>query len=341
MTAGRRVTITDVAAAAGVSLTTVSDSLTGKGRIPDETRARVKQVADELGYRPNALAQQLRGPGLGLIGFLIAPAAEATMTTVWFWNTLMNHATEAALGRQHALVLLPYDAELLRSRRLPVDGAIVVDPKRGDEVTEVLRATGMPIITVGRDLDHPSEPWVDDDYVNGASELLDRAVAAGEHVAMITLAPTKSYIHDSIVGAQQWAERTGSRVSLHTVSAFSAEQLDPALDAILDADPADAILALNDRLATALLRRLRARGVNVPGEVRLVCVCDSPELGQSRPTITAARQHPEDVGRIAVSAIIDAIAGRDIAESTLVPMDVMPRTSAPALSAPTKRRPKR
>ena len=93
-----RVTIKDVASAAGVSPTTVSDSLAGKGRIPDETRQRVREIADELGYRPNALAQQLRGEGLGLIGFVIAPAAEASMTTVWFWNALIASVVCSAMA---------------------------------------------------------------------------------------------------------------------------------------------------------------------------------------------------------------------------------------------------
>lgn len=331
-----RVTIKDVAAAAGVSLTTVSDSLSGKGRIPDDTRRRVREVAEQLGYRPNALAQQLRGAGLGLIGYVIAPAAEASMTTVWYWSALMNHATEAALSRSHALVLLPYDPALLQSMRIPVDGAIVVDPVRGDEVLKALRATGMPVVTVGRDLSAPEEPWVDDDTVAGTKAMLTATVRPGERIAVLTLDPVKSYIHDTIQGAQAWAAEHRSPIGVHTVGAFSADELDPALDAILDAERADVIVAQNDRLGMALVRHLRARSVNVPGQVRLVCASDAPELDHARPSVTATRQHPDRVGTLAVEIVIKLIAGQEAPGRTLVPMKTVIRRSAPSLT--TRRR---
>lgn len=63
-----RAGIRDVAAAAGVSITTVSDALNGKGRLPDATRRHVREVADRLGYRPSAAARTLRTGKSGLIG---------------------------------------------------------------------------------------------------------------------------------------------------------------------------------------------------------------------------------------------------------------------------------
>src|SRR6185295_14136328 len=71
-----RAGIRDVAAAAGVSITTVSDALNGKGRLPDETRSRVREVADRLGYRPSAAARTLRTGRSGLIGLTVTTYGE-------------------------------------------------------------------------------------------------------------------------------------------------------------------------------------------------------------------------------------------------------------------------
>ena len=64
----------DKAAAAGVSVMTVSDALSGKGRLPEATRLKVHAVAEELSYRPSAIARGLRSDELGLIGICIVPA---------------------------------------------------------------------------------------------------------------------------------------------------------------------------------------------------------------------------------------------------------------------------
>ena len=67
---GKRVGIVDVAAAAGVSVTTVSHALNGRGQVNPETRARVERVAAELGYSPNRIATALRNQRSGIIGFV-------------------------------------------------------------------------------------------------------------------------------------------------------------------------------------------------------------------------------------------------------------------------------
>jgi DNA-binding LacI/PurR family transcriptional regulator len=75
----RRVGIKDVASAAGVSATTVSHALNGKGRLPPGTRERVHRIAEELGYRPNATARHLAGGKTGVLG-LAAPRVPARRT---------------------------------------------------------------------------------------------------------------------------------------------------------------------------------------------------------------------------------------------------------------------
>src|SRR5690606_9590863 len=79
-----RAGIRDVAAAAGVAITTVSDALNGKGRLPDTTRRPVRTVADRLGYRPSAAARTLRTGKSGLIGLTVTTYGEEPFTFTEF-----------------------------------------------------------------------------------------------------------------------------------------------------------------------------------------------------------------------------------------------------------------
>src|SRR5918912_2775206 len=104
-----RVGIRDVAAAAGVSITTVSDALNGKGRLPDTTRKHVRDTADRLGYRPSAAARTLRTGRSGLIGLMLTTYGDEpfTFTEIAYFAQATSAATSAALRHGYGLVVLP------------------------------------------------------------------------------------------------------------------------------------------------------------------------------------------------------------------------------------------
>lgn len=325
-----RATIKDVATAAGVTPTTVSDALSGKGRLSAETRARVREVANQLGYRPNALARGLRGSGLGLLGLVISPAPSATLSTAWYWSTIANKATETALAAGYALVLLPYNADALSTMPIPLDGAIVVDPVARDPVLKCLRESGTFVITIGRDIENGQEPWVDDDNTRGTRQMLARTVRPGSALAMLAFDTAKSYSNDMRVGAEQWADDTESVFFLQLCGGIDEKSIDEALDAVMSRN-ADAILTQSDKLAIAVLSRLQARGLKVPGDILLLCASDSPDLADTKPSITATHQHPEQVGVLAAATLIDSIKGAQPPAQQLVATDIIIRRSAPAL----------
>src|SRR4051812_37283881 len=104
-----RIGIRDVAAAAGVSITTVSDALNGKGRLPEATRQHVRETADRLGYRPSAAARTLRTGRSGLIGLMLTTYGDEpfTFTEIPYFAQMTNAATSAALAHGYGLVVLP------------------------------------------------------------------------------------------------------------------------------------------------------------------------------------------------------------------------------------------
>ena len=325
----RRTTIRDVAAAAGVSLTTVSDALSGKGRLPETTRTKVHEVAAQLHYRPNAIARGLREQGPGLLGISIASAKSATLSNQWYWASIAIHASDAMLSQGFAPVLLPYDVAALQQFNVPLDGVIVVDPLESDRVLSFFQGKKVRTVSIGYDPKNLQSPWIDDDNEAGIVALLSRTVAPGERIAAITFGPRKSYALDCLRGIRTWAADHGSHLG-----EFHCDELDdPGVTAALRTardHKSQVIVAQNDRLAVRLLIGLKSLDVAVPDGIRVISATDAPELQNTSPSVTALRQHPDQLGQLAAKILFDLIHGLGTETSQLLPMEIVLRDSAPA-----------
>lgn len=329
--------IRDVAAAAGVSPTTVSDALNGKGRLPEETRKRVRQVAEKLGYRPNAIARGLRNQQVGLLGLVLIPAPATSVTGVSYWIEVLTQAAESALQRGYALVLLPSDPESLAPMTFPVDGVIVVDPTEGDAVLSALRAEAIPFVTIGRDLAGSAEPSLDDDIVAGVELLLTSVAHPGERVALLTMASRKSYIQDAVDGTLGWKGHPRGFPLIIEVASPVVEDVQPAVAELIASGLPDVLLGVNERVTMSALRALRSAGVSVPGDIRLASLVEAPELMRVKPTVTALVQHPKRSAELAVASIIDVIEGRKSRPITLTRMGLRFGATAPRVRAASPR----
>ncbi len=144
----KRVRVVDVASAAGVSISTVSEALSGKNRIPDETRERIAKIAKELGYSPNPLGKALQTGKLPLIGFLVSAIDRKTEFNAYrtYWADIFSSVTIAAANRGYGLVLLA-NLELDALRSIPFAGIIVVDTHENDPHLHEALDTGLTVVT--------------------------------------------------------------------------------------------------------------------------------------------------------------------------------------------------
>lgn len=332
MTKQKKATIRDVAAAAGVSVTTVSDALSGKGRLPEATREKVHAVAEQLSYRPSAIARGLRSDGLGLVAICIAPAGGGgVLTDVGYWAAIVTHASQAILSTGQAPVLLPHNVEMLGKLRLPLDGVIVVDPLEHDPVLAYFERKRIHCLTIGRDLQHDTGHWVDDDTREGVRQLLLATVPAGASLGFVTVGPMKSYIGDAVAGAHDWAAERGGTLRVQAAGSMEEQEVEAAVKTLLDSG-AKALIAQNDRLALRVLEALRSLGKSVPDDVMLLSAADAPELSRAEPAISAAQAHPARLAELAAARLQDIINGNGEVTNAKVPMDVFPRASAPRIS---------
>lgn len=330
---GGRIGIKEVAAAAGVSTTTVSHALSGKGRLPEATRERVRKVAEQLGYRPNVSARKLGGGSSGLLALAVSQVEDLTFQLGDFdyFASLIRHATTAALDRGYALALAPAADVEGALQKIPADGAVVVDPVPDDASVQYLRSQGVPIVTTGRLPDgNENGHWVDNDHTAGVRGVLDHLRAVGaRRIALLTPRSFASYIVDVRAGYAAWCEEYGYEEIVGTTPDVTEAGGFEASLALLEGDhPPDAIYAVLDRLAIGVLLAAAAADVKVPEDLRVAACTDSVAAQTARPPLTTLGLNPEQIGREAIGMLIDLVEGQPVStRHRLVPTCLIARES--------------
>ncbi|MCV7032396.1 LacI family DNA-binding transcriptional regulator [Mycobacterium sherrisii] len=321
-------TIKDVARAANVSVTTVSDALSGNGRLTAKTRSRVRAVADKLGYRPSAAARSLVGARTGLLVLSVgAPAAEAA--SLWSIDFFVNLMTAAAIRSSTHGFALALSPESL-SPNLSYDGAIIVDPTADDE-SLLVRATraGVPVVTVGRTMaDHP---WVDNDYPTVIPAVLDHLRSSGaRRPALLAGDPTASYVRDAVEHYTRWCRvhRCASRISYVDGGSTEESGRAAAKRLLSGRGRSDAVLATLDRLALGVTAAAGELGLSIPDDVLVAALGDSTMIQHLPVPITAVDLMPAEMGAVAIDSLVARINGGDVALQTIVPGRVLPRASS-------------
>lgn len=332
--AGQAVRIGDVATAAGVSITTVSHVLNDKGRLTDETRQHVREVAKRLGYQPSALARRLAGGRTGLIAITVSFVDDVSLAVADFdyFMQVMNAASAAALERGLSLTLLPTDSRRQMLDKLPVDGAIVMDPVPGDEIVDLLDRRSVPVVTTGR---RPEEPddycWVDNDHAAGTRAMVDHLAAqGGSRIALLTAPVLSSYTVDALAAFETRCAELGLDSIVETITESVSEGSGyAAASKLLDsAHPPDAIYATLDRPALGALLAAEAKGIRVPEDLRIAGCTDSDASRSARPALTALSLNPEQIGSEALDLLVTLIEDGTPAEPRrIVPFVVVPRAS--------------
>ncbi|WP_405488160.1 substrate-binding domain-containing protein [Streptomyces sp. NBC_00096] len=167
----RRPTIKDIARQAGVSESAVSFALNNRPGVSQDTRARIRRVAEELGWQANSAARALSGEQCGAVGLVLARPAHTLGVESFFLQLVSGIQEVLAAGRIALLfqVVEDIDAECAVYRRWwaerRVDGVVVVDPRTEDPRPALLAQLALPAVTVGEpglpgQLGQPGEPGV-------------------------------------------------------------------------------------------------------------------------------------------------------------------------------------
>ena len=311
---GARVKIVDVASAAGVSATTVSHALNGRGYVDARTREMVKQVALRLGYRPNRHAQRLRtGEAHTIVLVSSIPFAVAGgPSRLGFMMEIAAAAAGIALARGLALVLAPpVDGGSAALDHLDIDGALVLEPAESDPMLAALRGRGVPVVSIGKPPGAPL-PHVDLHSAATTRLLLEHLHAQGaRRVALVTGAQRRSSYLEAIAAYETFAAARRMAPVVATVDEARGEEGGRAVaHELLARHPdLDAICAPVDALAVGVVQALRERGRRVPQDVLVDTRYDGLRARTCEPPLTALNLHLDDVATQAIDLLLEHLRG--------------------------------
>lgn len=330
----KRVTIRDVATAANVSVTTVSDALSGKGRISDATRERVVEVAKQLNFRASNTAKSLNAgrSGVLLLGIVRNESYAAYGWDSEFFLQVLGGASDLAMNRGYVVAYLPFDP----GSALPevvCDGMIVIDPMPGDPLVTFAEQQNLPLITLGRLEGAPHSPYVDNDLggVVGAA-MQHLAERPGLAPALIYYARPASYVTDVVGAYREWCADAGiAAQELALESDLTIDETIAQISGFLETEggAVSGIVTAYDSLAIAAETALKRRGSAVPAEVQLISVFDSTRLLARSVPISAIDLKPRSVGRELAKNLIFAVErSTDFRAKTLISGSLVVRATS-------------
>jgi LacI family transcriptional regulator len=310
----KRVTIRDVAAAAGVSYQTVSRVLNHKPDVAEETRRRVSRVIDELGYQPSAVARSLVSQRTRTLGLITADFGD------YFFTQVISGA-EVEARRSDYFFLLgsternpadePEYLRLLTERQ--VDGILFARPStEGDSEHLVsLVRKGVPLVTTAYYIPGEKLMVVDVDNVDGGLQATNCLVQGGHRRIGMIMGPVgwKS-VDDRAQGYKLALERAGIAFNESFVERgdWSLQSGYEAMKRLLDRAPElTALFAHNDWLAIGAMKALREAGRRLPDDMAVVGYDDVPVAAYTDPSLTTVRQPMQEVGQLATRLLIQSI----------------------------------
>lgn len=313
-----RVTISDVATAAGVSKTSVSFAFNQPDRLGQATLDRVLEVANDLGYAPLPAARALSTRRSGTVGLLI-PQRVSTVFANPFASELIQGLGE--LCEEHDLTLLlvpPIDGSLQGAiRRAAVDGFISLGLSPDDRELDLLDKLGIPTVLVDSE-SSSAHPVVNVDDAGGAEEAAKHVLDLGHRrLAIIVLPPARSRTKHTPTAARRLAgyESAIARTEAeraHTVMAGISVAAGARAFESLPRGPRrpTAVLAMSDMAAIGVIGAAREAGLRVPEDLSVVGFDDLPLAAWTSPPLTTVHQPIVDKGRLAVSLLIERLNGR-------------------------------
>jgi DNA-binding LacI/PurR family transcriptional regulator/spermidine/putrescine-binding protein len=330
----RRPKSEDVATRAGVSRTTVSFVLNDRpgASISEATRQRVLAAAAELGYEPHHSARGLAAGRTHTLGLVLRQSTEQVAEDALLAETLRGLATAARAERYRVLVE-PYGPEnqsygdLVRSRR--TDGLVVSGPRSDD--TELVGLGGSAPVVIQGWLPEAGLPSVDVDNVAAARHAVEHLIGLGHRaIGCITNAPLAyTAAAARLEGYREALAAAGIEPEPGWVAeaAFDAASGRREMSGLLARGDLTAVFVASDVVAFGAIAAIREAGLRVPDDVSVVGFDDIPLAAFFDPPLTTIRLPAYELGRAAGAALLDRIHGREVNARTVLPTELVIRSS--------------
>jgi len=312
----RKMNINDVAQELGISKTTVSRAISGKGRISQKTRDRVMRYIERIGYAPSIVAQGLAQSRTFNIAFVM-PNDNSAAEMPFFQKCLWGVNRNALINNYDVIVATSSAQDIVQLERLirnqKIDGAILARTYYDDIAQKLLKESNIPFITIGKANDDMTLQ-IDNDNENGCRELTEYLLRTGnEKVALIGYAEKSMVDKARLLGYAKAFERLNKKCSKDYTMLVEDEStsIEAAVDVLMDRK-ADCIVCMDDGICSRVLNYLQIKHAKIPEDIKVASFFDSNILEHNTPGITTVRFNAEALGEKSCSLLLEAIDGNDV-----------------------------
>ena len=348
MTRQGRPTIRDVATAAGVAVSTVSNVLNDHPHVTESTRRKVLDAVDQLGYQASRAAKSLPGGRTHLIAYCLPGDEQPNPALDVFLHRIVATAAASSLemllfAQQGADPIEPY-RDLIR--RGGADGFVLSGIDYDDQRVEFLQDRNIPFVCFGR-VGDPDVAAVDVDGAAGTAAAVDHLAATGRsRLAFVGWPDGSATGDDRLQGYLHGAEQIGvASVSVKQVRNDYDIGRKLVADLVEDHNP-DAIVCVSDVLALGVMDGLRALDIRPGADVSVTGFDDVPASSLTSPGLTTLRQPMDRIGSLLVERLVSQLGrstrvggavGASEAGTVLIEPDLIIRQSTrnPPLAADT------
>mgnify|MGYP006300208259 CR=1 FL=1 len=328
-------TIYDVAQHAGVAPATVSRVLNDSGYVSDDTRRRVRQAIDELGYAPNRLARGLRSKQTQTLGLVV------TDITNPFWTTVARGVEDVASEHGFSVILCNTDESDAKQEQYvnlllekQVDGFLLVPASGDTSAVAQLQQRDVPLVILDRAVPLPVDTVRCDSEV-GAYDLVMHLLNLGHRrIGLLGGSPTVSTAQDRLRGYRRALQQAGIPVDedliLHRDYTQEAGYVMTQAILALPERPT-ALFAVNNFIAIGAVRALREANVRIPEDMALVGFDDLPLALMVEPFLTVAAQPAYEMGAKATALLLERINAEETPDThseMVLPTELIVRRSS-------------
>jgi len=306
-----RVSVTsgDVARLANVSQSAVSRAFTPGASVSQDTRERVFKAAQELGYRPNALARAMISGRSRLIALLVAYLDNQ------FYPIVIERLSRALQEKDYHVLLFmtdpgKQDVVVQKMLQYQVEGIVMASATLSSNLARECAKTGIPVVLFNRYVPSSPASSVTSDNIEGG-RLVARLLAKGGHerIAFIAGNEDSSTSRDREAGFYKGLAELGMTVCGRAVGGYTFEgAAQAARELFSEKERPDAIFVANDHMAFSVMDVLRNElHLRIPGDVSIVGYDDVPEAAWGGYRLTTVEQPSDPMIEATVSILVEQI----------------------------------
>lgn len=326
-----KITIDDVARALGISKTTVSRAISGKGRVGSDTRAKVMEYIEEHNYRPNVMARALAQQRTFNIG-VVWPDDYNAVDLPFFQRCMIGMSEITSSYGYDIIVSLIAGDDIAGLKRIvqnhKVDGVILTRTLVKDAPARYLKECGIPFVAVGSSTD-PDIITIDNDNFDACRELTSILIAKGlKRLALIGGSRNHIITRTRYNGFMAAFNDAGvdADPSLIYLDVESNLKVSGILKELLKSN-IDGVICMDDSIAGEVIIRCRDAHVIIPDDIKIASFYNSSILESVIPSVTSLNFDDRNLGAVAARTLLAMIDGESVESQVLKNYEVILKES--------------